>query len=278
MAQLRELGLTVDAVELRLRRGRLHRVHRGVYAVGHPRLTFRGQLWAGLLACGGPRRAALSHRSAAVVWDLLPAGASRIDLTTRASSHGTRALRVHRSRTLRPGDVVLQPDGLAVTSVARTLVDLAGVLTPHALERVCHRAQVVRLLDASAVAAQLDRGRRRGARRLRAALQTLAAEEPTITRSALEERFLALVRSAGLPRPRTNARVLGFEVDVLWAHRRLVVELDGVASHLTPRAFERDRERDAVLQVARYAIVRFTWRQVVAEPDFVVATLRALLT
>jgi len=184
-------------------------------------------------------------------------------------------LHVHRSRTLQPlNDVVHQHDGLPVTTVARTLVDLADVLSPHQLERACTRAEVLRKLDRVEIERCLVNGRR--SRPLRQALATLAQADPQITRSELEERFLALVADAGLPRPRVNVRVEGFEVDFLWPDRRLVVETDGVATHLTPAAFEADRRRDAALQVAGFRIVRFTWRQVTEEPGDIRATLRAL--
>lgn len=116
----------------------------------------------------------------------------------------------------------------------------------------------------------------RGRRALSAAMRSLANDEPEITRSVLEDRFLALIARAGLPRPRVNARVAGFEVDFLWPERRLVAETDGASAHLTPTAFGRDRRRDAALQVAGFRVVRFTWRQVVHDPHVVASTLSAL--
>jgi very-short-patch-repair endonuclease len=277
-AQLRAADVRQGAIELRVRRGRLHHVHRGVYAVGHSRLTQRGRLWAAVLACGGVDAAVLSHRAAAGAWDLSPLPSGRLDVTTMRRSTSTAKLRVHKGQTLDPlNDVVRQPDGLPVSSVARTLVDLAGVLTAQQLERSCHRAEVLRLLDAAQVERVLASRRSRGARNLRAALATLAPAAPDITRSELEERFLALVADAGLPRPRVNAVVADHEVDFLWRRQRLVVETDGAATHLTSTAFEEDRRRDAALQVAGFRVVRFTWRQITEDPRAVAATLRALL-
>jgi hypothetical protein len=185
---------------------------------------------------------------------------------------------VHEAHTLdRLGDVVRQPDGLPVTSVARTLVDLAGVLTAHQLERTCHRAEVLRRSDAAHVDRLLATTRRRGARNLRAALATLTRVDPAITRSELEERFLALVAEAGLPRPVVNAQVAGHEVDFVWPRQRLVVETDGAATHLTPTAFEEDRRRDAALQVAGFRVVRFTWRQITDDGPRVLDVVCALL-
>jgi hypothetical protein len=277
MMQLRALGIDRGAVDWRVRRGRLHRLHRGVYAVGHARLTFRGTLWAAVLACGGVDAAVLSHRTAATVWDLSPPP-GRLDVTSLRRSTSTRRLRVHRGDTLDPlNDVVRQPDGLPVTTVARTLADLAQVLTPHQLQRACHRAEVLRTLDAHAVEHQLDRLPGRRSRSLRQALATLAVADPDITRSALEERFLALIAKSGLPRPEVNATVAGHEVDFLWRRARLIAETDGAAAHLTPSAFEEDRRRDAALLLAGYRVVRFTWRQITKDPSSIAETLSALL-
>jgi hypothetical protein len=277
-AQLRAAGLGKGGVERRVRRGRLHRLHRGVYAVGHPRLTQRGRLWAAVLACGGVEAAVLSHRTAAAAWDLSPLPSGKLDVTTMRRCASTAKLRLHKGHTLDPlDDVVRQPDGLPVTNVARTLVDLAGVLGAHQLERVCHRAEILRRLDAAHVERLLAARRSRGARNLRAALTSLAPVAPDITRSELEERFLALVADAGLPRPEVNAVIAGHEVDFHWRRQRLVVETDGAATHLTPTAFEEDRRRDAALAVAGLRVVRLTWRQITQDPRAVDATVRALL-
>jgi Transcriptional regulator, AbiEi antitoxin/Protein of unknown function (DUF559) len=277
-AQLHAAGVGQGAVELRVRRGRLHRVHRGVYAVGHSRLTQRGRMWAAVLACGGVERAVLSHRTAAAAWDLSPMPSGRLDVTSLQRSTSTAKLRVHRGQSLDLlNDAVRQPDGLPVTSVARTLVDLASVLTSHQLERSCHRAEVLRRLDVSEVERLLADARRPGARNLRAALATLGCADPDITRSELEERLLALVAGAGLPRPEVNAVVAGYEVDFVWRRQSLIVETDGAATHLTPSAFDEDRRKDAALQIAGYRVVRFTWAQVTDDPRGVAATVSALL-
>jgi hypothetical protein len=277
-AQLHAAGVAQDAVEWRVRQRRLHRVHRGVYVVGQSRLTQRARMWAAVLACGGAEAAVLSHRTAAAAWDLSPLPTGKLDVTTMRRSASTAKLRVHEAHTLdRLDDVVRQPDGLPVTSVARTLVDLAGVLTAEQLERTCHRAEVLRRLDAAHVDRLLATTRRRGARNLRAALATLTRVDPAITRSELEERFLALVAEAGLPRPVVNAQVAGHEVDFVWPRQRLVVETDGAATHLTPTAFEEDRRRDAALQVAGFRVVRFTWRQITDDGPRVVDVVCALL-
>jgi hypothetical protein len=273
-AQLRALGLGRGAAAWRIRRGRLHPVHRGVYAVGHVRLSFRGRLWAAVLACGGPGAAVVSHRSDAAVWELLPSPEGPVDVTTLRRSASTPRIRVHRSRTLDALHDVVHRDGLPVTSPMRTLLDLADALSPHRLERVCHRAEHLRMLDAAALLTPSP-GRRSVA--LTNAIEGLAERGPDITRRELEERFLALTAEHGLPRPLVNVRVCGYEVDFLWPAERLVVETDGRATHLTPTAFESDRRRDALLQVAGYRVVRFTYAQVAWEWRSVVDVIRALV-
>lgn len=273
-AQLRGLGMSKDGILQRVRRGRLHPYCRGVYVVGHTALTREARLWVAVLACGGPSAAVVSHRSAAAVWDLVAAPGGPVDVTTLRQSKSTRAIRVHRSRTLRPADIT-DHDGLPLTTPTRTLIDLADVLSPQRLERVVHRAEILRLLDAAAVQRQLDAPGRRSAT-IRAALETLGVGTQ-VTRSVLEERMLRLVAHHRLPRPLVNFVVEGHEVDFFWSAARLCVETDGAGTHLTPTAFELDRERDAQLTLAGYRVVRFTWRQLRDRPQTVAATIRGLL-
>lgn len=172
--QLIASGLSTAAIDRRVRDRRLHRLHRGVYAVGHRHVTQRGGLWAAVLACGGTEAAVLSHRTAAGLWELVPTDHARVEITTTRRSASTSAIRVHRSRTLDADRDVAPFDGLSITTVARTLLDLADVLSPHQLERVCHRAEILRRLDAAAL--RRPRGRRTGA--LDRALATLAVADP----------------------------------------------------------------------------------------------------
>ena len=273
MAQLHEAGMGRGAIHARVRAGRVVRLHRGVYAVGHAQLTALGWRWAAVLACGGPDRAALSHRSAAAVWDLLPSPA-QFDISTLASARSTRRIRVHRG--LQPSDIA-HIDGLPVTTVARTLVDLTATQTAHQTERVVHRAQHLRLLDTHAINEQLAQAQGRRTKPLIAALERLQATDPDVTRSELEERFLTLILNAQLPRPHANARVGPYEVDFLWPDHHLIVETDGAATHATPQAFENDRQRDAELAARGYRVLRFTWRQIVYEPDSVLRAVAAAL-
>lgn len=255
-AQLRAAGFDRKAIAAGVKRGWLHPYHRGVYSVGHARVTYQGRLWGAVLATGG----VLSHRSAAAAWDLMPAPAGPVDVTTTSNSRSREGVRVHRTATL--DDVVQDADGLPRTSVARTLVDLADVLPERALRRVIERAEVLRILDVRDLP---------GRRKIR------VAAEPHFTRTELERRMLDLVRAHRLPTPSVNASLLGYEVDFLWRERRLVAETDGAETHLTRTAFERDRRRDAELLTAGYRVVRLTYRQVTDEPAQIARTLRRLL-
>jgi very-short-patch-repair endonuclease len=262
-SQLLAMGIGTGAIQSRLRKHYLHQLHRGVYAVGHMALVPLAREMAAVLACG--HTAAISHRSVAVVWHMLPASDdAEIDVTV-ASGKGRRpGLRIHRSKLLWPRDVQ-HLRGLPVTAPWRTLVDLADTATDRELERATHEALTRRLLSAGRLRSQLAQYRgRRGIGRLKKLLED--ADPPTLTRSEAEERFLALVRAAGLPAPEVNVRIHGHEVDFLWRDQALVVEVDGFQFHSTRAAFERDRRRDAELQSAGLRAMRVTWRQVVEAP------------
>jgi hypothetical protein len=193
-----------------------------------------------------------------------------VHATTRTHRRSLRGVHVHQSTTLAPPDLRTR-DGLRVTALARTLLDLAA-LDEAALAHALNEALVRRMVPRSELDAAIAT-RRRGAGRLRAALDA----GPAPTRSALERRFLALVARAGLPRPLTNARVGRWEVDALWPAQRLIVELDGFAAHATRRAFEADRLRDLEHGAAGYRTVRLTHRQLAARPEAVAARLAAAL-
>jgi very-short-patch-repair endonuclease len=276
-AQLRALGLGTRAVHHRAATGRLHRVHRGVYAVGHASLSLDARRMAAVLACGPV--ALLSHRSAAAAWGLRATSHARWDIATpRRGRRSLPGIELHEARGLAREDATTLR-GIPITSVPRTLVDLAAVLPPGALERAVHEAEVLRLLDVTAVEAVLARSPgRRGTGRLRA---LVAKPSPGPTRSALEERFLGLCRRARLPAARLNAHVATaealIEVDVLWPRHRVIVELDGAAAHHTRRAFHDDRRRDAALAAEGYVVVRLTWQRVTRERGAVVDELRRLL-
>ncbi len=275
LEHLRATGLGRGAIAHRIAEGRLHRIHRGVYAVGHRLLTREGRWRAATLACP---EAVLSDGDAAAVWDLRPPSEQpvvHVTLATRAGRKQRDGMRIHR-RAL-ADDERVQHRGLPVTTVARTILDLAETLRPPALARAIERADALALFDLRALDQTLVRHpNRRSARNLAAVLQTY--RDATCTRSDLEAVFLALCDDNGLPRPTTNTLVQGKEVDFLWRAQRLVVETDGHRDHATRAAFERDRARDATLTVAGYRVVRFTHRQVTREPRVVAGTLASLLS
>jgi very-short-patch-repair endonuclease len=250
LAQLHELGLSRSGIARRVQSGRLHRIHRGVYAVGHGRLTFEGRCMAAVLACRDG--AVASHRSAGALWGILPPSPGPIEITV--PSYGgrrkQRGIVVHRSMTLTASDTTRRR-GIPVTCPARTLQDLRRVLSAEQLQKATRKALDLRLDVAAAL-----------------------APEPDLTRSELERRFLRLCRSHALPSPEVNARVGPYEVDFLWRDLRLVVETDGFRHHGSRAAFEADRARDARLQAGGYRVLRLTYRQLRDDPDAVVSLLR----
>ena len=227
---------------------------------------------------GGPN-AVLSHRTAGRAWRLISRAGGLPEVTRPASFRSRPGIVAHRSVLL--DDEISLVDGIPVTSVSRTLLDLASVLTRHQLERALNEAEVLKLTDVLSVPDLLERyPRRRGSAVLRALFRDRAAVRG-ITRRELEARFQAVLDGTDLPRPRRNTHVSVrgrfFEVDCLWAEQRLIVELDGRESHGTELAFEKDRERDRLLLVEGWRVTRITWRQLRDDAPAVVADLRRLL-
>jgi very-short-patch-repair endonuclease len=276
--QLLARSLSRHEIQSRLRSGRLHSFHLGVYAAGHNRLTQRGRWMAAVLACG--EGATLSHRSAAALWGIAEVPDTRVEVIVprnRASRHrGNRAsIAIHGTREL-PDEQRTVRYSIPVTTVSRTLLDLAGSVAPARLRRAFEAADRLELLDLRGLVGLCESARcHAGTGRLRA----LAAEHLALpeTRSELERRFLRLCERAALPRPAVNVVVAGFEVDCFWPSRRLVVELDGYQFHHDRASFERDRRRDAALQVAGHTVVRVTHTRLVGEEASIVAELEKLL-
>jgi very-short-patch-repair endonuclease len=268
-AQLVALGLTNRAIGVRLRRGALIALHRGVYAVGHEALTGGGRGFAALLAAGPG--AVLSHGSAAAFLGVVPELPSPLEVTRADERRRSRAdLVVHRSSLDLERDV-WQRDGLLMTSPARTIADLAATRPAPDVERAWAEAQVLRLLGASELQAAIRPGRRG------AVLLARLVGEPEPTRSELERAMLTALRRAGLPRPRVNVHVDRYLVDFFWPDQRLIVETDGWAAHRRRSAFESDRMRDATLQARGFAVLRFTWRQVMHDSARVLVTIAQVL-
>ena len=276
--QLLELGVDRHAIRYRLLVGRLYVLHPGIYAVGHRAVSVAARDMAAVLACGPG--ALLSHRAAGSRWRLRPSARPGIDVTVPRRRGEREGIELHVG--LVPPDERTMRDGIPVTTVPRTLLDLAAVLRPDQLERAIEQAELLRLTDPLSLPVVLQRypGRRGTAtlRRLLAGAQLGA----TVTRSTLEERFLAFVADIGLPRPEVNAwlRLDGewIEVDCLWRAERVALELDGHRVHGTRAAFERDRSRDRLLHVEGWTPVRITWRQLARDASGLESDLRALLT
>lgn len=286
-AQLRALGIAPSDVAYRVRTGRLHRVHRGVYAVGHECLSVKGRSLAAVLAVGPG--AALSHRAAGAQWGFLDWDGDEIEVTVAQRRQGRPGLRLHVVRALAPHDVTVRAT-IPVTTPARTLLDLADVLGDRPLRRALHEAEVQRRVSHPQLIAQLARANgRRGAARLAA----LVADGPTPTRSELEDRLLELLARHGLPRPQTNVRLHGpprpqpnarpagltttIEVDFLFPALDLVIETDGERYHGTRLARAADARRQAELEAAGYRVLRLTWADVAQDEERTVARLRSVL-
>jgi hypothetical protein len=258
-AQLFELGLDRSAIRRRVRAGILHPLHGGrVYAVGLDRLITAGRYLAAVMACGPG--AVLSHRSAADLWGLRP-NASWLEVTVPRGREGAQGITVHATRILAPSNFAIR-EGIPVTSVARTLLDLGAVLRPPDLTVAIDRAERLGLFDLTAVVDVLERAKgRKGTRALRRAI---AAYTPSTQKSELERRFKKLLETASdIPRPSFNSLVEGdtatHEVDAYWPERDLAVQLDGFEFHRTRRDRERDAASDADLELAGNRVMRLTW-------------------
>lgn len=273
--QMLAAGISTSAIRHRVASKRLHPVYPRVYAVGHPLLLPRARYMAAVLACG--RGAVVSHRDAAALLGLLSTGSGLVEVTTPHLGMRRRpGIAVRRTRSL-PDDETTTSEGIPCTTVARTLVDIAGCEPPRRLRRALEQSLVLGLFDLRPMRVALERARgRRGTGTLRRLLEEISGEPP-FTRSELERRFLELVRKAGLPLPVVNSFVVGHQVDFHWPPWRLVVETDGRAFHGHALAFHEDRRRDLELELAGWRVVRVTWRQVVTEPRRLAMLLRARL-
>jgi predicted transcriptional regulator of viral defense system len=267
--QLLIAGVSKSSIARWLATSRIHRIHPGVYALGHASLSLHGRLIAALLYGGD--QAVLSHTTAGWAWKLIDVEPTRIHLTVPGRRSSLPGVRIHRSRRIDCAEC----RGLPVTSVARTLVDLAAVLSIRELRRALAEADYRRLLLVEEVKAMFRSGRE-GSHALRRALKEHLPELAR-TLSVLEERFLELCQRAGVPLPEVNAKVGGIRVDALWRKERLVVELDGAAAHGGWAQTSRDRERELALRGMAFRVVRYTWTQITEREAGVVADLRQQL-
>lgn len=254
--QLIELGLSRQGIQDRVRAGRLHVVYRGVYAVGRRRIDRRGWWKAGTLAAGDG--AVLSHTSAAALWGLIqPRESVEVTVLSRAGRKRRQGLTIHRTSSLPDHETTVR-DGIPVTSLARTLLDLSTIFDRRGLERALDEAEYLRLYDGIALQRVIAEHPARAAR-LRTCIEEHVAGT-TPTNEGLEERFLLLCRAYGIPDPLVHQRIGPYEVDFLWSAERVIVETDDRASHLRAASFERDHRKTAYLQDRDYDVRRVTSR------------------
>ncbi len=267
------------AVEHRIEIGRLHPVAHGVYAVGHRRLSPLGRLTAAVLPSGPG--AVLSHHSAAALWGIRDLRSGPVHVTVSRKSTSSKLIRRHCS--VLPDDEVTVHEGISVTTVPRTVCDLAATSSIDEVEVAVRQVEYLRLYDQLSLPDLVERyPGRRGVGRVRAALARIEALPGGRTRSPLEERFLPFLRRHGLPRPRLNDWIVvgerRFQVDCHWPGTGQIVELDGWQAHGTRSAFRRDRARDRTLRTAGYSVTRISWAQLDDEPKAIASDLSRLLT
>jgi putative AbiEi antitoxin of type IV toxin-antitoxin system len=276
--QLLSLGLSASAVRTRVAAGKLHRVHRGVYSVGHSVLSMDGRRMAAVLACGPT--AVASHRMAGALLAIVSSSALEVTVPTQADRRIPGVV-VHRTRRLDPEDIG-RIDNIPCTALPRTLIDYAELATRRQVERACEQAEILRTYDQRAIDAAIERNPgRRGAKRL---VAVVADFRPGTTPTAndIEEAMLAICDGIRAPRPLVNAWIPfpdggGARPDFLWPGPKKIVEVDGYETHGTRGAFESDRARDRRLKLMRYEILHYTWRDITLRPERVAVELAAFL-
>ncbi|HEX4731945.1 MAG TPA: type IV toxin-antitoxin system AbiEi family antitoxin domain-containing protein [Solirubrobacterales bacterium] len=280
LEQLEGLGLSRRAIQQRERVGRLHRIHQGVYSLTPGLMTERGTFMAAVLACGP--EALLSHRSAAYLWGIVDEWEEPIDVTApNRRGRSPAGVAAHRDGSLRPVDKATR-FGIPCTSLARTLLDYAGVAPEWKVRKAVAEAEVLRLLHRPTVWALLKKSRRRrGVARLRLILDTIHPQTKK-TRSELERQFLSMCARVGVPEPEVNVWLTAadgkrYQADFLWRDGRLIVEADSRRFHETDSAFVKDRKREQQLQLARWRVSRCTWEEVEQEPRRLATTIQGLL-
>lgn len=267
------LGYSPSAVKREVAAGRLLRIHRGVYAVGHRRISPYGRCLAAVLASGP--KALLSHGSAAWLWGISRYGPAPLAVTSPVPRKPRATIQLHHSRILTEADRTLE-ENIPVTALPRTLLDCAAESRFPQLQRMLEHSEELKLFDLASVEELLERSRgHAGWGRLRHAI-ALYAPVP-FSRSDFERRFFEAVLRDGMPRPATNFVEAGFELDIYWPEYRFAVELDTYATHGTNAAFERDHLRDEDLMLAGIAMVRVTDVRFYREPEAVLRRVSTLL-
>jgi very-short-patch-repair endonuclease len=269
--QLLQAGVTARQIELRLKSGRLHEIHRGIYLVGHRVLPPLAVEQAALLACG--QGAVLSHRSAANLWHLLPYPASASAWITVPPRRAVERPRINIRRTLLHSRDIRTRRGLIVTSPPRTILDLSSLIDAEQLESVAAEAAYRGLASETELRDQVAGNEgKRGVAKLRHVLNLPGG--PQRTRSQGERAMLRLLRKARITGYEANARMHGYEIDLLWRNAGVAVELDGWDGHSSRVAFERDRLKAATLNSHGISVIPITGRQLRDDPDGVIDRLR----
>jgi very-short-patch-repair endonuclease len=248
-------------IDRALARGRLHRLHQGVYSmVPFGVLPPLAAEHAAVLACGD--RGLLSHHAAAAVYGIRPFLDGDIDVTVVGGEQGRKrnGIRVHRTAHLDPRDA-RRHQRIPIVSPARALLDIAPEISGRSLEWALDQALVKRLTNKAQINAVLSAyPHRSGTPNLQVLLED--PDRPTtLTRSHPEEQLLARLRKAGLPAPEVNARVGNYTADFLWRAAKVILEIDGYHYHHTRAAFERDHQRDSEHLRDDYLVIRVTPRQ-----------------
>jgi very-short-patch-repair endonuclease len=270
-AELLRAGVTPEEIRTRLAHGALIGIYRGVFRVGHAAPSLEARYMAAVKACG--EGALLAGRAAAHLLHLLRRSPSLPEVLTTHHRRPT-GVNVHRCRSINRHDAT-HWHGVPVTTVPRTLVDLAVVLDPPDLARAFHEASVKHRVKPAAVEGVLARRHNwTGARDLR---RVIWGDEP-VSLSKLESSFIAVVHRARLPLPETNQLADSQYVDCRWPAHRVTVELDGYRYHSTRHAWEQDRERERKARVRGDEFRRYTWFDVAEDLEPMLADLRALLS
>ncbi|HEY1518267.1 MAG TPA: type IV toxin-antitoxin system AbiEi family antitoxin domain-containing protein [Solirubrobacteraceae bacterium] len=264
-------GLARGAIAYRVKAGRMQRLHTGVYLLGPAPPTPMAKARAAALACGAD--AVVSHRSAACLFGLLPETAGDVDLTVAGRNPGVHpGIRLHRVAEIAISDATVMR-GLRITTIARTICDLAATESARATEQAFQDALYRRIVTTRAIEAVIAREpTRRGSPVIRALL-----DDPRLTRSEKERKMLKLIDQAQLPKPLTNVRVHGYLADVYWPAHGLVLEFDGWDAHGHRLAFESNRKRDQVMVAAGLRVLRVTDRHLVHEPIALTARIAQAL-
>jgi very-short-patch-repair endonuclease len=276
--QLMEAGWSGGAIEKRIWAGRLHPLHAGVYRVGHALISREGRWMAAVLASGP--ETVLSHASAAALWMIRPSSRSIIDVTCPGKSRSWDGIRRHHKAL--PADEITVEEGIPVTTVPRTIFDMAATESVDVVVALLREMEFLELRDRLSLWDLVDRyPGRRGVRKVGVALERLEEEPAGRKRSKLEERFAPFLRHHRLPLPRFNDWITvggkRYQVDCHWPGTGQIVELDGWQGHGTKSAFREDRARDRALKVAGYSVIHITWNQLDDEPEAIASDLRALL-